>query len=596
MKHLPFVLLLFLTPIVHAQDIVILHTNDIHSHVNGLAPESEYTPLENDRDPTLGGFSRIAGYINSQKEKYGDKLLVVDAGDFLMGTLFQTLETNGGFQLNLMKQMGYEFMAIGNHEFDFGANMLAKIITGSKAKGEIPRLLCSNYLPSKKKNDDELLQLFEEKTILPYAVTEKNGLKIGLIALIGERAEGSIPGDFGVRVGNIKRSARKTARMLKRDENVDLVIALSHSGVEKNKHGEWDGEDVDLAKAVPDIDLVISGHTHTYLPEPIITKNAPVVQTGCHGSYVGKVEIFMKGEAKPQTDYSLVKMDDNIRADKTIQQKIDEKAKVIEDNLLKPIGTTYNRPVFETSYKIVYNTNEPEVSHIGPLVSDAVYYYLNELHNQDIDFSIVANGVVRHSIVPGKKGEQNINDIFNIMPLGLTESEMPGSPLGKIYITGNELKKVMELILTVYPSMYDYYLFFSGMQVIYNPDKWIFRKISEIIIGDESSGYQKVNFSRKDTTLYCLAANKYILGFIGEIKKMSFGIVNITPKDAAGEVIENNDFLIDIDPYADGIQEAKEWLALYYYMKSFNDTNGNGIPDMPDTYKHKVNPVYVSTQ
>ncbi|MBN1924324.1 MAG: bifunctional metallophosphatase/5'-nucleotidase [Prolixibacteraceae bacterium] len=596
MKYLPFTLLLTLATILNAQDIVILHTNDLHSHLNGLAPESEYTPLKNDQDPTLGGFSRIAGYINSQKEIYGDKLLVVDAGDFLMGTLFQTLETNGGFQLNLMKEMGFDFCAIGNHEFDFGANMLAKIITDSKVKGEIPQLLCSNYRPSKMKNDDKLLLLFENETILPYSVIEKNGLRIGLLALIGEDAEDAIPGDFGVRVYNIKQSARKTARMLKKKENVDLVIALSHAGVEKNKHGEWDGEDVGLANVVPEIDLVISGHTHTYLAEPIETRNGPVVQTGCHGSNVGSIEIELNGKEKPIFKYALVKMDDMVVADENIQKKIDEKAAKLGEDLLKPIATNFSLPVFETGYDILFEHENPEASHIGPMVSDAVYFYLNEIHGQEVDISIVANGVVRHSILKGNKGLQNINDIFNIMPIGQGEGLLPGSPLGKIYITGNELKKVMELILTVYPSMYDYYLFFSGMQIIHNPDKGLFRKISEIIVGDDVKGFQKVDFSRKDTTLYGIAANKYILGFIGKIKKMSFGIVNVTPKDAEGKIIENNEFLIDTDPYTEGIQEAKEWLALYYYLKSFDDTNGNGIPDMPDTYKNKVNPVYVSAQ
>ena len=129
------IVLLILSFQVFSQDIVIIHTNDLHSHLNGLSPETEYTPLVKDMDPTLGGMARIAGYIDNQKELFGDKLLVVDAGDFLMGTLFQTIELNEGFQLNLMHKMGYEFATLGNHEFDFGPDSLAKIIRNSMANG-----------------------------------------------------------------------------------------------------------------------------------------------------------------------------------------------------------------------------------------------------------------------------------------------------------------------------------------------------------------------------------------------------------------------------------------------------------------------------
>jgi len=132
------------------------------------------------------------------------------------------------------------------------------------------------------------------------------------------------------------------------------------------------------------------------------------------------------------------------------------------------------------------------------------------------------------------------------------------------------------------------------MQIIYDPDRGLFRKISEIRVGNEQTGYKLVDFSSKDTSLYCIAANDYIIGFIGKLKKMSMGIVNISPKDASGALIENNRYLIDADPDKEGIQEAKEWLALYYYVKSFNDRNGNGIPDLPDDYRNNVNKVYVS--
>ncbi|TFH46758.1 MAG: bifunctional metallophosphatase/5'-nucleotidase, partial [Bacteroidia bacterium] len=98
--------------------LIILHTNDFHSHLQGFAPESAFTPDTTDGDPTFGGFSRIAGIISDVRLNNPNSTLVVDAGDCLMGTLFHPLEPSTGFQLNLMKKAGYDVVALGNHDFD----------------------------------------------------------------------------------------------------------------------------------------------------------------------------------------------------------------------------------------------------------------------------------------------------------------------------------------------------------------------------------------------------------------------------------------------------------------------------------------------
>jgi len=593
MRKILILFAFFATNALLAQDLVILHTNDIHDHVNGLAPEMEYTPLINDDDPTSGGLSRIAGFIKTEKEKYGDKLIVADAGDFLMGTLFQTLENEVGFELNLMKRMGYEFVAFGNHEFDYGPNAFAKIISLNQNLGGIPQLLNANYMKANDGSDSDLVKKFDEGIILPYKIIEKNGFKIGVFSVLGKDADEAIPGYINVEFEKINKVASKTARLLKQKEKVDLVVVLSHSGVVKNKKGEWTGEDVEMGEASPDIDIIIGGHTHTTLPEVVRAGNAVVVQTGCNGYNVGKVEVTFDENKKPHVKYQLVPMNDQIIADTSIQKYIDEMAIVVEKNILSGLGIKLYEPLFETGFNLVMDDKKPEISNLGPFVADALDHFLNNIIHENIDLTIVATGVIRHNIEMGKTGKQNINDIFNIMPLGMTEEKIPGSPLGKIYISGNEIKKVFELILTVYPKMVDYYLYFNGMQLTYNPDKGLFKKISDIKIGNETKGYKTVSFSKKDKTLYCIAANKYILSFIAKLKKMSFGIVSVVGKNSDGSVIQNENFLIDIDKDKEGIQEAKEWLALLDYIKSFPDLDGNGISDVPETYKTKLNQVIV---
>ncbi|MBN2805660.1 MAG: bifunctional metallophosphatase/5'-nucleotidase [Prolixibacteraceae bacterium] len=591
MKKLLFILLVSLGMIIRAQDLVILHTNDMHSHLNGFSPEAEYTPLIKDNDPTRGGFARIAGYIAAEKEKTGDHILVVDGGDFLMGTLFQTLELKEGFQLNLMKKMGYDFVTLGNHEFDYGPDMLAKIINNNLRNGDIPQILSTNYGGSTIAPDQELQLLYENGTILSYAVTEKNGITIGLFGLMGIDADESIASYYGLKFQDQKKVAKTTARYLKQVEKVDLVIALSHSGVSKNKKDEWSGEDIEYAKAAPDIDLIISGHTHSYLPELIQAGNAVIVQTGSSGLNVGRIELHLNKGQKPGIAYQLIPMNDAVTADANVQAMIDEKIPVIETHVLQHIQVKMNEPLFETAFDLVMDEDKPFESNLGPFLADAIHYDLNRPEGPKVDMALVATGVIRNNVVKGNKGFQNISDIFNVMPLGLGKEDLPGSPLGKIYITGNELKKVLELILAVSPSKKNYYLYYSGTQIEYNPEKGLFKKISAIKIGDLQNGFNELDISKRSTQLLSIAANEYMISFIGQLKKMSFGIVKVVPKDVDGFPVDASQFVIDLDVEKEGVQEAKEWLSIYNYVKSFEDVNGNQVPDVPEHYRSKKNPL-----
>lgn len=128
-----FLFLVLILPLTGQAEkrITILHTNDLHSRLTGYAPESAYSPLKVNDDNTIGGFARIAAIIKAEKESNTGTTLVVDAGDFLMGTLFASLEVKTGFQLQLMKTMGYDAIGLGNHEFDYGPEKLAEIISTS---------------------------------------------------------------------------------------------------------------------------------------------------------------------------------------------------------------------------------------------------------------------------------------------------------------------------------------------------------------------------------------------------------------------------------------------------------------------------------
>ncbi|MEA1886836.1 MAG: bifunctional UDP-sugar hydrolase/5'-nucleotidase [Bacteroidota bacterium] len=570
-----------------AQDtrkLVIMHTNDLHSRLEGYAPSSEYTPFTTGDDLTRGGFSRLAAIIERERTANQDNLLVVDAGDFLMGTFFHYMEEYNPFQLPLMKKMGYDAVALGNHEFDFGPGKLADIINNSRAVGEIPQLLLSNAEFDERDNaDDSLKALFDEGIISRSMTIERNGLKIGLFALLGEDADESAAYAVPITFDRITRSARKLTKQLK-NRGCDIIICLSHSGIEKDDDGEWTGEDVELAEKVDDIDILISGHTHTALEKPLLINNTPLVQTGSYGRNIGKLEVEVTDGRVRVINYELITVDDNILGDREIQKQIEAHKNLISKKLYGVSGYRLGEKVVKTEYALDCNEyGELEESNLGPLVADAIYEYVNSGTEAGTDISMVASGVIRDRMEPGI---QTAQDIFRVVSLGRGDDEVPGYPLARVYVNAKELKRILEILLVAYKSTPSNYCYFSGLEVKYDPDRGILRKINSISIKNDDGELVSVDISRKNPLLYSITANAYMLEFIGIIQEMTFGLIRVKPKDAGGNEVEDmSEAVIDFDEKAEGIQEGKEWIALVQYLSSMEDTNGDGIPDLSPEYE-----------
>lgn len=567
--------------------LLILHTNDLHSRITGYAPESLYTPLTTNDDNTSGGFARIATIIKNEKESFDGTTLVLDAGDFLMGTLFQAMETRNGFQLRLMKLMGYDVGCLGNHEFDYGPEKTAEIISRSAEGGEIPVLLLSNAVfDPEDSSDDALEKLFNSGIIKRKYVMERDGMKIGFFSLMGKVAADNAAFAKPVRFAGQKSVAKRMVRELKK-EKCDIIICLSHSGVSKDKKGNIAGEDVKLAKKVKGINVIISGHTHTKLNSPVIVNGTVIVQAGEYGEYVGKLSLIYR-EGKTEADnYTLIPVDDRIAGDLEINDLVVNQKRLIDEEILIPAGMSYEKSIVETDFLLECDWEDDFAeSNLGPLVADAIHSYINRNTKTGTDISLVAAGVIRDKILPGL---QSASDIFRIMSMGSGNDDVPGYPLARLYVTGKELKRILEILQIAYKNAPENYCFYSGIRVNYDPDKGMLRKINRIDIVNPDGTMTNVDFSRKNTSLYSITANSYILEFVGIIKKMSFGLINVVPKDESGNpVTDMKKAVIDLDEIAEGVQEGKEWLALIEYFSMMKDLDGNGVPDIDPKYKTSI--------
>ena len=585
-RHLLIILLFALFIPLSAQTkktITILHTNDLHSRLMGYAPESAYSPLSVNDDNTSGGFARIATIIKDKKDAEEGTVLVLDAGDFMMGTLFPSLEKATGFQLRLMKEMGYDVVGIGNHEFEFGPEWLASVIKVSAQNGPIPFLLIGNAVFDERDNrDDGLEKELSDKLIGRKIVITRDGIKIGIFSILGKDAVKVAPKAAPVTFEKQVSFSKKVVKEL-RAEGCNLIVCLSHSGVTKEKTGEWGGEDIELAKSVRGIDIIIGGHTHTRLDQPIMVNGVAIVQTGEFGKFVGCLTLAYSPEKTKVENYKLIPVDDKIAGDPHINSLIEEQKEKINNEILKPLGMDYSKPVVETDFGLEGNDlGDYANSNIGPFIADAIHYYVQKHTSKGTDVSMVAAGMIFDKIVPGI---ETAADIFRVMPLGSGKDEIPGYALSRLYVTGRELKSILEILQVAGKSKPEDYCYYSGIKVDINPEKGLLNKIIKIEIVHSNGSSSNVDFSRKNKSLYSITADSYMLEFIGIIKKMSFGLINVIPKDVSGnKLTDMTKAVIDIDENRDGVQEGKEWIALIEFLGSMKDTNSNGIPDLDKKY------------
>ena len=274
MKRLHLIIFMALLSVVSVgaktkKQLVVLHTNDVHSCIMPLNEN-----LDNKDLAGRGGFVRRVNMIKEQRALHPD-LLFFDSGDFSQGSGYYTL-FKGDVEVGLMNQMGYDAVTIGNHEFDFGLENMARLFR----MANFP-IVCSNY---------DFTGTPCDGLVKDYITINRNGLKIGVFAL-GAPLKGLVANHNckGVKFLDPAETAKKYVKLLRKQEKCDVVICLSHLGWEISEY-----PDQQFIREIDGCDLVLGGHTHTYMPTleyaPDKTgKMIPDDQNGKHGVFIGKL-------------------------------------------------------------------------------------------------------------------------------------------------------------------------------------------------------------------------------------------------------------------------------------------------------------------
>ncbi|HTO60085.1 MAG TPA: bifunctional UDP-sugar hydrolase/5'-nucleotidase [Bradyrhizobium sp.] len=583
----------------------ILHTNDMHSSFIGMGPASDYTPLMPNEDKTTGGYARIATVIATQKKARASlgPVLILDAGDFSMGTAFAAASREIGGELQVMSHMGYDATTFGNHEFDLGPDGLAKAIGVAGKAGRIPVVLSSN---SDFAGSDPTLaglqQLSKAGLVRRYLVIERGSIRFGLFGVLGKEAQYYTAGAGAVKFLDYVESAREVAKLLRETEKVDLVIALSHGGVAIGKDGRYSaGDDVSLAEAVPGIDIVIGGHSHTELQDAIIVNGrTPVVQTGKEGKNVGELVISFDGAKLTVDSYRLYAIDDSIAGDRAINDEIDKLKKGVSAAVFASRGYSVDQPLAVTPRDLPNTFTDIAA---GTILANHVTDSFRKATQSDIGFTV--NGLMRAPILQGKTGVVTVYDVFAVAPLGAgVVDATAGSALVTAYFTGQELKNLLEFFLVDNPAHPgEMFPRASGMRCRYDLSRPKFDLVTAIELGDLDRGYRAIDISGKDTRLYSLTCPLYVGVILVAIPKYTKGKLPLVAKNKDGRQLaskvealdaprENSGYLlappgtVDKASVATGKGsgaggEIKEWQAIMDYLRDLPVRKKGELPVIP---------------
>ena len=519
----------------------ILHTNDLHSNLIGMGPASDYTPFSLNDDATRGGFARLATLIAKRKEARKDQgpVLVLDAGDYSMGTAFAGATRETGAELQLLAWMGCDATTFGNHDFDLGPDGAAKSIAAAIRAGHVPVVVASNT--DFTANDAALTglqRLGKDGYVRRYVIIERGGIRFGIFGLLGKEAQFYTDGAGAVTFGDPIETGREMVKLLRETEKADVIVVLSHGGMEKDKDGRFtDGEDVRLAKAIPGIDVVIGAHSHTELHEAVIVNGrTPVVQTGKYGENLGELVITLDSSKLTVDSYRLYPIDDTIAGDRAIADEIDKFKKTVTEVVFASRGYRIDQPL-AVAHRDIPNT----YTDIGAstLLANLCTDAFRNATKADIGFT--ANGMMRSGLTHGKSGVQTVYDLFAVAPLGAgVVDPTPGSTLVTGYFTGQELKHLLEFFLIDNPAHPgEYFPRASGMRFHYDLSRAKFDVVTSIETGDIDRGYHSIDISGKDERLYSLTCPLMVAPILVAIPKYTKGKLTLVPKNKEGQPLKS---------------------------------------------------------
>ena len=456
------------------KEFVILFTNDFHSQIEPLSKQETYNA---DR----GGIKRIKALVDSVRMAE-PAVLLADAGDFVQGTYYFSL-LNGEVEMMAMEELGYDVRTIGNHEFDKKMTVLGDMFSLSSS---VP-VVASNYD-------------FSQTSLATYVrnsiILETGNVKVGFIGL-NVRLQNLVDPTAceGVKWQNAINVADEEAKKL-RDQGADMVIALSHLGYEKTDEVYYDRG---IAKNTRHIDMIIGGHSHTYLNYPEYVTNQEgekvlITQTGSKGICLGYAKIKLDDNGNPSFTYKLIPVKNHLdkKLDPDFSNMIDTYSAAVTAEMEKVIGTCPE----------AIRKGTPE-SPLGNLTADALVWMAQEYYDVKADVALYNTGGIRAEI---SAGDLTVGDVYAVYPFD--------NVLSVATLSGKDLK-----------TLFDYVASSGGLPIN--------KEVKMVISGKKVKSVTVNGETIKDNQTYTVATIDYLMN-LGR-----YGLENATGRRDALEIIRD---------------------------------------------------------
>ena len=553
------------------KSVDVLFTHDLHSHLDLFQAEVDGKVAE------YGGVARIQTLIKEQRAKNPDTL-VVDGGDFSMGTLFQTIYGQQAPELRILGLMGYDATTLGNHEYDYRTSGLVSMLKSATDSDEpLPAMvLCNIDWKNPNTEQKELQKAFREAEIKDYIIIQKGDVKIGITGVFGIDALSCAP-TCDLKFTDPVKAVQKTVQKMKDKEKPDLIICLSHSGTWADPEKS---EDEILAKSVPDLDLIISGHTHSRMSEPIVHGNTTIVSCGEYGETLGSLHFEQKNNDRWKvSDFQCIPVTKSIQPDTKIDQIVSNYRQRVNQDFLSRYDYQANQIIAKNPYHFssVLEVNEIHKEHtMGSIIADSYIYAATKALGEEgnpVDMAVVPSGTIRDTYYPGNL---TVSDIFTSYSLGIGPDQVPGYPLISVYLTGAELRTAVEIDASLSDMMTSARLYWSGLNFSFGPKRILLNKVTDVY---QVSDGKRVEL--KDDKLYHVVVDLYSAQMLSAVTDLSKGVLSLVPKDKNGDPIQDFEKQIIYD----GDKELKAWVSIIEYMKSFPKDEEN-IPVVPQKYEH----------
>lgn len=515
--------------------LTILFTHDTHDHFYLDAAGQ-------------GGHVRLATLLRQEREAAEGPVVTLDAGDFSMGSLFQTIYATDAPELRALGAMGYDVTTFGNHEFDYRQQGLAEMLTAAKNSGDpLPALVQCNYrTPLDQETGAALVQAMEDYPVTDYTVLERDGLRIAVFGVMGQDAHACAPMS-GMAFEPMEEAAARVVAQIQEKEEADYIICLSHAGTVDGK-----GEDYELAQAVDGIDVILSGHTHTTLPDPIQVNDTILVSCGEYTRNLGRL-VVEKSEtgAVVLRDYDLLPVTDDLEEDEKMVEFAAEMQQKVNATYLSSYGMSYDQV-------LTYSQGDFTREGTGNLIGAAYRWAVRQAEGADsepVDFAVAPHGVIRDCL---RQGDITTAGAFDLLSLGSGADGTPAYPLVSVYLTGADLKNAAEVDASISGLMPAARLYGDGLYWVYNPHRMILDRVTDCCL-TTPEGVVPLEPDR----LYRVVADLYSGQMLGAVERQSFGLLTVTPRDRDGNPITN---LEDHILHQQDGSELKAWYALASYL------------------------------